>query len=98
MCKGFAAAIMTESWSLSALGVPEKRHLGLRLPVGFTYKAGDHLQVLPRNFSNDTRNTLSQFDVEAEILVRIKSRKGIMGSRLRLDTIIMIARNIRTMT
>lgn len=89
MRKGFVAAVVTEARSLSAPGVPEKRHLELRLPEGFTYKAGHHLHVLPRNSNADVQRVLHRFGLEAESLVSIRSAKRSVGSGLPLDTPIM---------
>ncbi|POR35987.1 Uncharacterized protein TPAR_03801 [Tolypocladium paradoxum] len=89
MRKGFVAAVVTEARPLSAPGVPEKRHLELRLPEGFTYKAGHHLHVLPRNSSADVQRVLHRFGLEAETLVSIRSAKRNVGSGLPLDTPIM---------
>lgn len=41
------AAVVLESKLLTAAGKPAKRHLSLRLPEGWQYKAGDYLAVLP---------------------------------------------------
>nr|A0A3G9HRC2.1 RecName: Full=Bifunctional cytochrome P450/NADPH--P450 reductase ALT2; AltName: Full=AAL-toxin biosynthesis cluster protein 2; Includes: RecName: Full=Cytochrome P450 monooxygenase; Includes: RecName: Full=NADPH--cytochrome P450 reductase [Alternaria alternata]BBG74264.1 NADPH cytochrome P450 monooxygenase [Alternaria alternata] len=89
MRKGFAAATVTKNRSLSAPGVPEKCELELCLPDGFTYKAGDHLQILPRNSSNDVQSVLRHFHLEAETLVSIQSAHRNKRLGLPLDVPIM---------
>ncbi|KAJ5056052.1 cytochrome P450 [Bipolaris maydis] len=86
MREGFAAAIVTDARTLSSPGVAEKRHLEIRLPVGFKYKSGDHVQILPRNSVDDTRSALGLFDLDTETLVNIWSIKRNMGLGLPLDT------------
>ncbi|RDK46069.1 cytochrome P450 [Aspergillus phoenicis ATCC 13157] len=69
--KGFVPTSITESRCLSQPGVPEKRHLELRLPDGFTYQPGDHLYVLPRNSPQNVQRVLSRFHLEGDMLLTL---------------------------
>ncbi|KAK2757462.1 fum6p [Colletotrichum kahawae] len=74
--KGFVTAFTEESRVLSAKGVPQKRHLELRLPEGVTYEAGGHLQVLPQNESQLVQKVLSRFAITGDTLLTVTSRSG----------------------
>ncbi|KAF4813199.1 Bifunctional cytochrome P450/NADPH--P450 reductase [Colletotrichum siamense] len=74
--KGFIPAFVEESRMLSAEGVPQKRHLELRLPEGVTYQAGGHLQVLPQNDPQLVQKVLSRFNITGDTLLTITSRSG----------------------
>lgn len=74
--KGFVPAFVEESRVLSAKGVPQKRHLELRLPEGVNYQAGGHLQVLPQNDPQIVQKVLSRFNITGDTLLMITSRSG----------------------
>ncbi|KAI8261191.1 Bifunctional cytochrome P450/NADPH--P450 reductase [Colletotrichum sp. SAR 10_77] len=74
--KGFVTAFVEESRVLSAKGVPQKRHLELRLPEGVNYQAGGHLQILPQNDPQLVQKVLSRFNVSGDTLLTITSRSG----------------------
>ncbi|KAF4924779.1 Bifunctional cytochrome P450/NADPH--P450 reductase [Colletotrichum viniferum] len=74
--KGFIAAFVEESRMFSATGVPQKRHLELRLPEGVNYPAGGHLQVLPQNEPQLVQKVLSRFNITGDTLLTITSRSG----------------------
>ncbi|KAF4826628.1 Bifunctional cytochrome P450/NADPH--P450 reductase [Colletotrichum tropicale] len=74
--KGFVSAFIEESRVLSATGVPQKRHLELRLPEGVNYQAGGHLQVLPQNDPQLVQKVLSRFNISGDTLMTITSRSG----------------------
>ncbi|KAL3296169.1 putative bifunctional P-450:NADPH-P450 reductase [Colletotrichum asianum] len=74
--KGFVPAFVEESRVLSAKGVPQKRHLELRLPEGVNYQAGGHLQVLPQNEPQLVQKVLSRFNITGDTLITITSRSG----------------------
>ncbi|KAJ0283369.1 hypothetical protein COL940_004721 [Colletotrichum noveboracense] len=73
---GFVPAFVEESRVLSAKGVPQKRHLELRLPEGVNYQAGGHLQVLPQNDPQLVQKVLSRFNISGDTLLTITSRSG----------------------
>ncbi|KAJ0372119.1 hypothetical protein COL26b_009276 [Colletotrichum chrysophilum] len=74
--RGFIPAFVEESRMLSAKGVPQKRHLELRLPEGVIYQAGGHLQVLPQNDPQLVQKVLSRFKITGDTLLTITSRSG----------------------
>ncbi|KAI8225652.1 Bifunctional cytochrome P450/NADPH--P450 reductase [Colletotrichum sp. SAR 10_86] len=74
--KGFVTAFVEESRVLSAKGVPQKRHLELRLPEGVNYQAGGHLQILPQNDPQLVQKVLSRFNITGDTLLTITSRSG----------------------
>ncbi|KAI8200960.1 Bifunctional cytochrome P450/NADPH--P450 reductase [Colletotrichum sp. SAR 10_65] len=74
--KGFVTAFVEESRVLSAKGVPQKRHLELRLPEGVNYQAGGHLQILPQNDPQLVQKVLSKFNITGDTLLTITSRSG----------------------
>ncbi|KAH7137527.1 hypothetical protein B0J13DRAFT_640074 [Dactylonectria estremocensis] len=86
MRKNFIPAVVTEARCLSGQGVPEKRHLEIRLPEGLTYKAGDHLNILPRNSVHNITRALSLFGLGEDTVVTISSAKRNLGPGLPLDT------------
>jgi cytochrome P450/NADPH-cytochrome P450 reductase len=57
------------------------RHIELKLPAGTTYRAGDHLGVIPRNQLSLVRRVAERFDLapEARVVLRAASgRKGVL--------------------
>jgi len=49
------------------------RHLELELPVGVTYRAGDHLGVIPQNSDAQVRRATARFGLDPEARVRLQS-------------------------
>ena len=49
------------------------RHLELAVPEGVSYKAGDHLGILPRNSEALVRRVLGRFDLPDGALIRIRN-------------------------
>lgn len=50
--------IVVSNELLTANGVPEKRHLALKLPAGISYTVGHYLAVLPLNHTKNIRRVL----------------------------------------
>lgn len=91
MRKGFVRAIVTESYLLSSPGVPEKRHLELHFPEDFTYEAGYHLHVLPRNSPQNVQRVLAIFNLEEDNIITVSSSSKQVSSGLPVDTPITAA-------
>ncbi|KAI0783002.1 fatty acid hydroxylase [Abortiporus biennis] len=58
---------------LTAPNAPQKRHIVLQLPAGYTYQAGDYLAILPSNPERDVHRALAYFGIHAGQEVIIKS-------------------------
>jgi cytochrome P450 / NADPH-cytochrome P450 reductase len=52
------------------------RHLELELPEGVTYRAGDHLGVIPQNSDAQVRRVTARFGIDLEARVRLQSPGG----------------------
>ncbi|MGE3287930.1 MAG: bifunctional cytochrome P450/NADPH--P450 reductase [Pseudonocardia sp.] len=52
------------------------RHVAIALPEGVTYKAGDHLGVLPRNGIDLLRRVMARFTLDAGTYVTIVPNRG----------------------
>lgn len=59
-------------------GVPARstRHVTVALPEGTTYKAGDHLGVLPRNSVDLIRRVMARFTLDAGMYLTIVPNRG----------------------
>lgn len=67
-------AKVIEAHTLTAPGVPEKRHIRLELPTGMSFRAGDYLAVLPLNPSETVRRVLNRFALPWDAMLSISSR------------------------
>jgi cytochrome P450 / NADPH-cytochrome P450 reductase len=70
--KEMSQATVLEAKSLTC-GEPEKRHLGVHLPDGATYRAGDYLGVLPMNPATTVRRVLGRFNLPANAAIKLGS-------------------------
>ncbi|PVZ11157.1 bifunctional cytochrome P450/NADPH--P450 reductase [Actinomycetospora cinnamomea] len=52
------------------------RHLEIALPAGTTYRAGDHLGVLPRNTTDQIWRVMARFGLDAGQYLTISPRSG----------------------
>ncbi|PMD30907.1 fatty acid hydroxylase [Hyaloscypha variabilis F] len=66
-------AVVVSNKLLTAEGVPEKRHIVLKLPSGMTYKAGDYLAVLPMNNQKNIRRVLKWANLPWDAMLTIKT-------------------------
>jgi cytochrome P450/NADPH-cytochrome P450 reductase len=57
--------------SESRAGGSRKRHIGIRLPSGITYRAGDYLAVLPLNPHETVRRVLHRFGLPWDARIKI---------------------------
>jgi cytochrome P450/NADPH-cytochrome P450 reductase len=57
---------------LTSPGVPEKRHIVLKLPTGMTYQVGDYLAVLPINNQKNIRRVLKHYGLPWDAMLTIK--------------------------
>ncbi|KAJ4288033.1 hypothetical protein N0V90_012049 [Kalmusia sp. IMI 367209] len=60
---GGGTAVVEDENTLTAPGEPQKQHLKVRLPPGMTYRAGDHLIVLPSNHEGTIRQVMNRFGI-----------------------------------
>lgn len=66
-------AIVVSNEILTAKGVPEKRHIVLKLPTGMTYKVGDYLAILPLNNSKTVHRVLKHYGLPWDAMMTIKA-------------------------
>ncbi|KAK3114796.1 hypothetical protein LTR53_006530 [Teratosphaeriaceae sp. CCFEE 6253] len=62
--------------TLTAPGVPEKRHIELELPSEMTYRAGDYLAVLPLNPAHTVHRVALRFSLPWDALLKIDSKSS----------------------
>ena len=69
-------AKVTAIKTLTAPGVPEKRHLEIQLPTELTYTAGDYLAVLPFNPHDTVRRVMSRFALSWDAMLKISANSS----------------------
>jgi cytochrome P450/NADPH-cytochrome P450 reductase len=52
-------------------GAPRKRHIGIRLPSGVSYRAGDYLAILPMNPPETVKRVMKRFSLPWDAMVKI---------------------------
>lgn len=57
-----------------------KRHISVALPVGVSYKTGDHLLVMPRNPSLNVERVATRFNLALDQRLRLSLRHGAAGA------------------
>ncbi|KAF2723458.1 NADPH--cytochrome P450 reductase [Polychaeton citri CBS 116435] len=62
---------------LTAPGVPEKRHLLIKMPSNMTYRAGDYLAILPLNPPEIVKRALARFNLPWDSMLQISSTTAI---------------------
>ncbi|KAK4560538.1 hypothetical protein LTR86_005735 [Recurvomyces mirabilis] len=62
--------------SLTAEGVPEKRHIELQLPSEMTYRAGDYLAVLPMNPAESIHRVMLRFGLPWDAMLTFSSKNN----------------------
>ncbi|KAI1773837.1 bifunctional P-450:NADPH-P450 reductase [Hypoxylon cercidicola] len=72
---------------LTADGEPVKKHVGIRLPSGATYRAGDYLAVLPINPKETVQRAMRRFGLPWDANIRIE------GTGIRLPTNELVSAN-----
>jgi len=65
-------AVVISNKLLTSEGVPEKRHLTLKLPTGMSYEVGDYLGVLPINNSQTVHRVLKRFGIPWDAILTIQ--------------------------
>jgi cytochrome P450 / NADPH-cytochrome P450 reductase len=65
-------ALVLKNELLTPTGVPEKRHVEVKLPTSMTYKAGDYLAVLPLNPISTISRVLRRFALPWDAMMTIK--------------------------
>ncbi|KAJ8069548.1 hypothetical protein OCU04_003198 [Sclerotinia nivalis] len=66
-------SIVLSNKVLTAPGVPEKRHISLKIPTGMAYRAGDYMAVLPMNNSKNIRRVLKHYGLPWDAMLNIKA-------------------------
>nr|RBQ92267.1 hypothetical protein FVER53263_11770 [Fusarium verticillioides] len=69
-------AQVSETRLLTKLGAPRKRHIGIFLPSGLTYRAGDYLAVLPLNHPDVVHRVMRRFHLPWDATVCIDGSKS----------------------
>ena len=62
---------VAETSLLTGPGMSRKRHIGIRLPSGATYRAGDYLAVLPVNPSSIVKRVQKRFGLPWDAVITI---------------------------
>jgi cytochrome P450/NADPH-cytochrome P450 reductase len=62
--------------TLTAPGVPEKRHIEIQLPTSMTYRAGDYLAILPLNPQETVHRVATRFNLPWDCILNISSKTG----------------------
>lgn len=68
-----AKAKVTEARTLTAYGVPAKRHIAVQLPLGMTYNAGDYCTVLPTNPPEIVRAAMLRMGLSSDAVLKLSS-------------------------
>lgn len=71
--------LVTRNVELTATGAPgvrSTRHVEVALPSGVSYRAGDHLGVLPRNGQAQIRRVMRRFGLDMGTYVTITANRG----------------------
>ncbi|KAI3576776.1 putative P450 monooxygenase [Fusarium oxysporum f. sp. albedinis] len=69
-------AQVSETRLLTKPGAPRKRHIGIILPSGTTYRAGDYLAVLPLNHPDVVHRVMRRFHLPWDATVCIDGSKS----------------------
>ncbi|KAK4508329.1 hypothetical protein PRZ48_002067 [Zasmidium cellare] len=62
--------------TLTAPGIPEKKHIEIQLPSDMTYRAGDYCAVLPLNPPETVHRVMTRFSLPWDAMLKISSRTG----------------------
>ena len=62
--------------TLTAPGVPEKRHIEIQLPTDATYRSGDYLAILPLNPAPLVHRVAIRFGLPWDAMLTISSKTG----------------------
>lgn len=65
--------LLVENRVITAPGVPEKRHVEIKLPSDMVYKAGDYLAILPTNPKKNVRRAMKRFGLAWDAVLNIKA-------------------------
>lgn len=69
-------AKVVASRTLTAPGVPERKHIEIQLPTAMSYRAGDYLAVLPLNPSETVHRVATRFGLPWDSMLTISSKTG----------------------
>lgn len=70
-------AVVTATRDLSGPGVSLKKHIEIRLPSGFSYRAGDYLCVLPINPRETVSRVFRHFSLSWDAVLTIEGEKQV---------------------
>ncbi len=65
-------ALVMSNDVVTPAGVPEKRHMQLKLPTALTYEAGDYLALLPVNSMKTVSRVLRRFGLPWDAVMKLK--------------------------
>ncbi|KAK2031390.1 cytochrome P450 [Colletotrichum zoysiae] len=68
-------AVVVEEKTLTAPGAAQKKHMGIRLPPGMTFRAGDYLAVLPLNPRESVDRAFRRFQLARDACLTISGDK-----------------------
>lgn len=66
-------AVVVSNELLTAVGVPQKQHIVLKLPTEMTYKVGDYLAVLPINNTKNIHRVFKRFGLPWDAMLTVKA-------------------------
>ena len=89
---GARGMFVVENRELQTGGTRSTRHVEISLPAGATYKAGDHLGVLPSNAASLVDRVLKRFGLDATSYVRLESTGPGRIASLPLDATLSVRR------
>lgn len=69
-------ARVIEAKTLTAAGVPEKRHIEIQLPSDMTYSSGDYLAILPVNPQESVQRVMRHFNLAWDSMLTISASAG----------------------
>jgi len=69
-------SVVVDSRTLSAPGVPEKRHIEIELPSDMSYKSGDYIAILPVNPESQVTRAMRRFHLAWDSVLTIGAAAG----------------------
>lgn len=77
------ATVVSQSVLAPAQGeLPETRYIRVRLPEGQTYRAGDYLNILPKNPASTVDRVLKHFRLDANAIISFDKAMPFIGANI----------------
>jgi cytochrome P450/NADPH-cytochrome P450 reductase len=89
---GAATMRVAANRELRTGGTRSTRHIEIEMPTGTTYRAGDHLGVIPSNSESLVERVLRHFGFEAGAHIRLRSTGGARIASLPVDATLSVRR------